>query len=109
MNGHRWSPGQPWRAHENWQKSTGRKWAAQDSNLRSTDYESIVLSVLGGISELVGVLTVVREIGHDRARAKRLFSTPREYVPPERRYPPRLGRHSLSRTEFHGDRDLPPI
>jgi hypothetical protein len=68
----------------------------------STNELAITLAVLGGISEVVGVLTVVREIAEDRARAKELFSTPREYVPPERRYPARLGRHSFGVGGFGG-------
>jgi hypothetical protein len=68
----------------------------------STNELAIALSALGGISEVVGVSAVVREIAEDRARAKKLFSTSREYTPPERRYPARLGRHSFGIGGFGG-------
>lgn len=56
---------------------------------------AIILAALGGLCELAGILTVVREIASDRNRAKRMLSKPRKYTPPERRYPAKLGNHSF--------------
>jgi hypothetical protein len=56
---------------------------------------AIVLAALGGLCEVAGILTVVREIASDRDRAKQMLSKPRNYTPPERRYPPKLGSHSF--------------
>ena len=61
----------------------------------STNAVAVALTVLGGLSEVVGVFTVVREIAADRARAEKLLSTPRAYQPPERRYAARLDRHAF--------------
>lgn len=56
---------------------------------------AIVLAALGGLCEIAGILTVVREISADRNRAKRMFSKPRNYTPPERHCPAKLGSHSF--------------
>lgn len=63
---------------------------------------AITLTALGGAAEVIGVSTVIREISRDRDRARRMFSTQREYKPPERRYPQRLGRHSFGTGGFGG-------
>lgn len=61
----------------------------------STTDTAIVLAALGGLCEIAGILTVVREIASDRVRAKRMLSKPRNYTPPERHYPAKLGSHSF--------------
>jgi len=61
----------------------------------STTDVAIALVALGGLCEVAGVLTVVREIASDRDRAKRMLSKPRNYTPPERHYPAELGSHSF--------------
>lgn len=61
----------------------------------STTDLAIVSAVLGGLCEIAGILTVVREIASDRNRAKRMLSNPRNYTSPERRYPAKLGSHSF--------------
>lgn len=63
---------------------------------------AIVLTVLGGLSEVVGVYTVVREIAADRARAKTLLTAPREHKPAKRNYPAPLGQHSFGAGGFGG-------
>ena len=47
-------------------------------------------------------MTVISEIARDRTRAKELFSVQRDYVPPERRFPARLDRHSFGIGGFGG-------
>lgn len=61
----------------------------------STTDIAIILAGLGGLCEIAGIITVVREIALDRSRAKRMLSKPRNYTAPERRYPPKLGSHSF--------------
>jgi hypothetical protein len=61
----------------------------------STTDVAIILAALGGLCEIAGILTVVREIASDRDRAKRMLSKPRNYEPPERHYPAKLGSHSF--------------
>jgi hypothetical protein len=56
---------------------------------------AIVLAAFGGLCEIAGILTVVREIASDRDRARRMLAKPRDYTPPERSYPATLGRHSF--------------
>lgn len=56
---------------------------------------AIILTALGGLCEIAGILTVVREIAADRDRAKRMLSKPRNYTPPKRHYPAKLGSHSF--------------
>jgi hypothetical protein len=68
----------------------------------TTSELAIALTVLGGLSEVVGLFTVVREIAADRARARELLSVPRKYAPPERQYPTPLGRHSFGMGGFGG-------
>lgn len=61
----------------------------------STTEAAIILAALGGLCEIAGILTVVREIALDRDRAKQMLSKPRNYTPPERHYPAKLGSHSF--------------
>ena len=63
---------------------------------------AIVLAALGGLCEIAGILTVVREIASDRDRAKRMLSKPRNYTPPERHYPAKLGNHSFGVSGYGG-------
>jgi hypothetical protein len=63
---------------------------------------AIALGALGGVFEVAGVLTVVWEVAGDRKRAKALLSAPRNYQPPERRYPARLGNHSFGVGGYSG-------
>jgi hypothetical protein len=61
----------------------------------STTDVAIVLATFGGLCEIAGILTVVREIASDRDRAKRMLSKPRNYTSPERHYPAKLGSQSF--------------
>jgi hypothetical protein len=61
----------------------------------STTDVAIIFAALGGLCEIAGILTVVREIASDRDRAKRMLSKPRNYTPPKRHYPAKLGSHSF--------------
>lgn len=63
---------------------------------------AIALTVVGCLSEVLGVFTVIREIAADRARARQLLSEPRSYERPQRHYPPPLGRHSFGAGGFGG-------
>lgn len=73
---------------------------------------AVALSILGGLCELGGLVTVVSEIVSDRARASRLLSEPRVHHRPERRYPsrvpsaPLLNVSSLGRQPGQTDREL---
>jgi hypothetical protein len=51
---------------------------------------AIVLSTLGGLSELVGVALVVFEIRDDRRRAEHLFQPRTVHPQPKRQYPGRV-------------------
>jgi hypothetical protein len=68
----------------------------------STTAVAIVLATLGGLCELAGILTVVREIASDRDRAKRMLSKPRDYTSPERHYPAKLRSHSFGAGGYGG-------
>jgi hypothetical protein len=68
----------------------------------STADIAIALAALGGLCEIAGILTVVREIASDRDRAKRMLSKPRNYTPPERHYPAKLGSHSFGAGGYGG-------
>lgn len=61
----------------------------------STSEIAIVLAGLGGLCEIAGIFTVVREIALDRDHARRMLAKPRNYTSPERRYPAELGSHSF--------------
>jgi hypothetical protein len=61
----------------------------------STADLAIVLATLGGLCEIAGIFTLVREIASDRDRARRMLAKPRDYTSPERSYPAKLGSHSF--------------
>lgn len=67
----------------------------QTRHSMSTTDVAIAFASLGGLCEIAGILTVVREIASDRERARRMLSKPRNYKPPERQYPAKLGSHSF--------------
>jgi hypothetical protein len=51
---------------------------------------AIILSSAGGLSELLGLIVVAREIRSDRQRGERLLQRLDEPRRPERSYPPRM-------------------
>jgi hypothetical protein len=51
---------------------------------------AVILSVTGGLAELVGLGMVIRGIGADRERAAKLIAKTRNLRTPRREYPPKV-------------------